>query len=244
MMSDRYSRAFSPCLLIISLLLSSCASLKGEHKAAVPVAQPAPQAQLPPQPVAQAQPAPEVQRVPQAQAQPTKPPVQPPAVRKPQNLPVPEPARPIATTKQLVEKGDYQRALDEYRASHRRRPRDQALTVEYAKSVEDMKSAADKAYEKEEYPTAGRTYDLLLKRHGEFKDFVQTLTFDRTYLNQRLSLCKKSLSARGFQEYRKGNLSEAILLWQGLLTLDPNNEDIKKAMITATEQQRNLQTKR
>jgi len=107
-----------------------------------------------------------------------------------------------------------------------------------------MKSVADQAYEKEEYLSAGRTYDLLFRRHGEFKDFASTLTFDRAYLNQRLSLCKKSLSVRGFQEYRKDNLSEAILLWQGLLTIDPNNEDIKKAMSTATEQQRHLQTKK
>jgi len=135
-------------------------------------------------------------------------------------------------------------ALDEYGAGYRKHPKDQALLAEYAKSVEEMKSTADKAYEKEEYSPAGRTYDLLLKRYDQFKDFSRMLTFDRTYLRQKLVHCKKGLSVRGFQEYRKGNLSEAIVLWQGLLALDPNNKDIKKAVATATEQQKNLQTKR
>ena len=143
-----------------------------------------------------------------------------------------------------MEAGEYQKALDEYDVRYRKHPRGRTVTTEYAKTVEEMRSAADKACDEQEFAAAGRTYDLLLKRYDRFKDFAHLLTFNRAYLNQKVSLCKKSLSVLGFQEYRKGNLSEAIAMWRGFLMIDPNNEDIKKAMNTATEQQKNLQRKK
>ena len=48
---------------------------------------------------------------------------------------------------------------------------------------------------------------------------------------------------QGFQEYRKGNLDKSIVLWQSLLAIDPHNKDIKEAVRTATQQQKNLQEK-
>jgi len=143
-----------------------------------------------------------------------------------------------------MEAGEYQKALEEYGVRYRKHPGDQALIKEYAKSVGEMKAAADKACDEKEYAMAGRIYDLLLKRYAQFKNFAHMLTFNKAYLDQKLSLCKKSLSVMGFQEYRKGNLNEAITMWRGLLTIDPHNEDIRKALNTATEQQKNLQTKK
>jgi tetratricopeptide (TPR) repeat protein len=143
-----------------------------------------------------------------------------------------------------MEAGEYQKALEEYGVRYRKHPGDQALTKQYVKSVEEMKAAADKACDEKEYATAGRIYDLLLKRYAQFKNFAHMLTFNKAYLDQKLSLCKKSLSVMGFQEYRKGNLNEAITMWRGLLMIDPHNEDIRKALNTATEQQKNLQTKK
>ncbi len=167
----------------------------------------------------------------------------PPAPKIPTGVTA-EPPQETSSPKQRVESGEYQRALDESGARYRKHPRDQALRTEYVTSIEGMKSAADRECEEEEFSSAGRMYDLLLKRYGQFRDLAHMLSFNRDYLNKKLAVCKKSLSVRGFQEYRKGNISQAILLWQGLLSLDPNNEDIKKAVITAKEQQKNLQKNR
>jgi hypothetical protein len=46
------------------------------------------------------------------------------------------------------------------------------------------------------------------------------------------------------EQYRKGNLAEAIAVWQGILLFDPDNIEIKKAIDTATEQLKKLQKKR
>ena len=239
-MSGRHRPGIPLCLLALVFLLSGCATARSDRKPAVPDAQPSPRAESSPR-VPDVQPLPAAESSPRVQAQlPSKPPTQAP-VRKP-TTPPQEPSQP--SPNRLVEAGEYQKALEEYGVRHRKYPRDQALTTEYAKSVEEMKSAADKACDEKQFAAAGRTYDVLLKRYAQFKDFAHLLTFNNAYLNQKLSLCKRSLSVLGFQEYRKGNLNEAIVMWRGLLMIDPNNEDIKKAVNTATQQQKNLQKKK
>jgi hypothetical protein len=227
-MSDHPCRRILVYALLVCLVLPGCAA-KTTQKMAPSDEQPSP----PVRSSAHTQ----GQRPPKAPAQGT-------AAQKPSAAVAAESAEATMSPKQHAKAGDYEKALDEYAADYRKHPRDQALTAEYMKSVEEMKSAADKAYEEEGFSSAGRVYDLLLKHYGQFKDFAQRLTFDKAHLNRKLSSCKKSLSVRGFQEYRKGNLNEAIVMWQGLLAIDPNNEDIQKTVNTATEQQRNLQRKK
>lgn len=117
------------------------------------------------------------------------------------------------------------------------------MMKEYAKSLEGIKSTADKALEKRDFASAGRMYYVLQDNYTKFNNVTQMLTFNSAYLNTKLSYCKKSLSMQGFQEYRKGNINKAIVLWQSLLVIDPNNKDIKEAVRTATLQQKNLQGK-
>jgi cytochrome c-type biogenesis protein CcmH/NrfG len=56
-----------------------------------------------------------------------------------------------------------------------------------------------------------------------------------------LKKCRAQLTRDGLDQYRKGNLKEAIAIWQGLLQFDPDNAEIRKAVDTATEQLKKLQ---
>jgi tetratricopeptide (TPR) repeat protein len=134
-----------------------------------------------------------------------------------------------------------QKSIDDYKAEYTRDPNNQALVREYVKTLEEMKSTADRALEREDYSSACRDYRVLYKNFGEFKGFAHMLSFDRGKLNTKLMTCKDGLSKRGFYEYRQGNLHQAILLWQDYLTIDPYSADIKKALTTAKLQQKNLQ---
>jgi tetratricopeptide (TPR) repeat protein len=157
------------------------------------------------------------------------------------NIPVQEPVQAATLARQHIDAGEYQQAINDYKSEYQNRPQDQALVKEYVKGLKDIKTAADKAVGEEDYASAGRIYDILLKNYAGFRDFSQELSFDKVRLTAKLSHCKKSLSAQGFQEYRKGNLGEAIALWQSLLAIDPDNADIKGAVKTAKLQQKNLQ---
>lgn len=143
--------------------------------------------------------------------------------------------------KRTVASGDHQKIINDYKADYAKNPHDQVLVKEYVKSLEEIKVVADRALEREDYASAGKTYKVLLKNYPDFKGFAHMLSFDKTKLNTKVTNCKTSLSKKGFQEYREGNLREAISLWQDYLAIDPNNADIKKAVNTAKLQQKNLQ---
>ncbi len=152
-----------------------------------------------------------------------------------------KPAQAAKPAQKHIETGEYQKAIDVYNVEYQKHPHDLSLAREYVKSIENIASAADKAFDKKDFASAGRNYDILLKNYAHFKGFEKKLSFNTIDLNEKLSYCKKAIFKRGFQEYRKGNLSEAIELWEDLLVIDPQNTDIKKALRTAKLQQKNLQ---
>ena len=152
-------------------------------------------------------------------------------------------ARVANLAKKHMEAGECQKAINVYVVVYRKHPNDQALVNEYVKSIENIKSAADNALYKENFASAGRKYGVLQKNYAHFKRFEKKLSFKNTYLDEKIYYCKKVLFIRGFQEYRKENLSEAIALWQDLLSIDPQDADIKKLLKTAKVLQKNLQEK-
>jgi tetratricopeptide (TPR) repeat protein len=152
-------------------------------------------------------------------------------------------AQTATLAKEHMEAGEYQKAIDVYHVEYRRYPNNQALVREYVKSLENIKSTADKALDKENFASAARKYDVLLKNYEHFKGFDKKLSFNSTHLNEKFYYCKKALLKQGFEEYRKDNLSEAIALWQDLFVIDPTNADIKELLRTAKLQQKTLQEK-
>lgn len=146
-----------------------------------------------------------------------------------------------AVARQSLEAGKYQNAIEEYSVEYRSRPQDQTLISEFVQSLETIKATADTASKKKDFASAGRIYDVLLKNYSRFDEFGRRLSFDKTQLTAKLSHCKEALSAQGFQEYREGNISRAIAVWQSLLVFDPDNADIKGALKTARLQQKNLE---
>jgi tetratricopeptide (TPR) repeat protein len=149
-------------------------------------------------------------------------------------------ARTSGMAKKHLDAGDYQKAIAFYEGARKNHPHDRALLNEYTKSIEVIKTAADEAFNREDFVSACGSYDVLLKKYQDFDDLNMKLSFDGTRLDENFSSCKNMLSKQGFEEYRKGNLSQAIVLWQALLAIDPDNAVIQKALDTARLQQKNL----
>jgi tetratricopeptide (TPR) repeat protein len=133
-----------------------------------------------------------------------------------------------------------QKGIDGYKAECAKHPNDQSLAQEYIKGLEHLRTSADREAEKEAFTASGRLYNVLLENYQSFQAFSKMLSFDQDYLKTKLSYCKTILSRKGFEAYRKGNVSEAIGYWQDYLSIDPSDKDIKKAVDTASVQQKNL----
>jgi len=147
----------------------------------------------------------------------------------------------LSRSNRYLRAGDYQSAIDTFRTAYAKYPEDKPLLRSYQKAVEEMKGSADRAFDREECVSAGRSYRLLLKNYPHFKDFAQQLSFDKKYLNARITHCREYLFKRGLEEYRSGDIKDAISTWEGLLSFDPENAEAGKAYNAATSQLENLQ---
>jgi tetratricopeptide (TPR) repeat protein len=145
---------------------------------------------------------------------------------------------------QSLQSGDYQNAIDVYRTALKAYPDDRAFTVEYAKSVEKIRSIGDAALAKENYALAGKVYYVLEKNLSSFGGIEKKLSFNKEGLKERIAGCRSALTKRGLEQYRRGDLTGAIATWKTVLVFDPDNADIKKSINTASVQLKKLEQKK
>jgi tetratricopeptide (TPR) repeat protein len=138
--------------------------------------------------------------------------------------------------------GNFTKAVGLYRAALKDQPEEKSARADYASAILEIKAAGDKALAGRDYATAGRIHGLLLNNLESFeglegiggKAAAASLKKDR--LVDTIKVCSQSLTNSGLAEYRKGNLEEAIAIWDSLLVFDPGNAEIKKAVETAKAQ--------
>jgi tetratricopeptide (TPR) repeat protein len=135
--------------------------------------------------------------------------------------------------------GNYAKALAVYQAALKDYPGDKAAKAAYLKGVGEIKGVGDKALAEKDYVLAGKVNGLLLKNFesiGGTADEAAGKAMSRQELEEAIRACSSGLTNGGLVEYRKGNIEIAIALWDELLSFDPGNAEIKKAVETAKAQ--------
>ncbi len=136
--------------------------------------------------------------------------------------------------------GDYKSAFDVYTDVCRKYPNDEMLLRNYSKTFQDIHRVADEAFSKEDFALSGQAYYALEKNNSYCPEPFHAPHY-KGRLHERLKDCSLYLSQHALAEYRKGNLAEAISIWQSILAFDPDDEIYMKAIDTATIQLKNLQ---
>lgn len=137
--------------------------------------------------------------------------------------------------------GYIQKGIELYKGLHQQEPQDQTLRRDYVALLESIKSHGDIAYEKNDLLLAGCTYRILWNNFSSFNSVRSSLSFNRDLLNINLKKCQKKLFENGLEQYRMGDLNMAISIWRSILTFDPENQEVKRALNTAIQQSKNLQ---
>ena len=139
-----------------------------------------------------------------------------------------------------LEAGKFQRAIDICKEIYQKYPQDPTVRNGYIKTLESIKSGGDGAFEKSDFALAGYVYEILLKNVSSVDRLNGSFSFNREDLTTRIRDCKKILFENGLEQYRSGNLNQAISLWKSILAFDPENQEIKKAVDMAILQSKNL----
>lgn len=142
--------------------------------------------------------------------------------------------------RQALAEGDYLRALDGFKVLPPEVLRDPALSAGLRRIMEEIKGLADKALARKDFVAAGKGYAILWQGYPLTQQIGLSLAFTRNDPEEGVNNCRAQLTREGLDQYRKGNLKEAIAIWQGLLQFDPDNAEIRRAVDTATEQLKKL----
>lgn len=137
-----------------------------------------------------------------------------------------------------LKRGEVQKAIDIYRDLHLQYPWDPIVRDRYIRILESIKGRADAAFRNDDLALAGWTYKLLLKNYPSH--LARLLSYNNELLDAKIESCRKILFENGLEQYRFGNLPQAISVWRSILTFDPENPEVKKAVDTAILQSRNL----
>jgi tetratricopeptide (TPR) repeat protein len=137
--------------------------------------------------------------------------------------------------------GEFRKAIDLCNDTYQKHPQDPTVRSRYIRTLESIKGGGDSAFEKSDFVLAGCVYGLLLKNYSSVGGLNGSLSFKREGLTARIGDCKKILFENGLEQYRSGNLNQAIFLWKSILVFDPENQEIKKAVDMASLQSKNLQ---
>jgi tetratricopeptide (TPR) repeat protein len=137
---------------------------------------------------------------------------------------------------QALEAGDSEKAIEVYNTRYLENPDDADWLVGFVSILEEIKRTGDGSFSIKNFVLAGRAYSSLLKYFKSFEKFRASLSFSEKSLDEGLKVCRTELNKKALEQYRKENLAEAISIWQGLLTFDPDNIETKKAIETATIQ--------
>ena len=139
-----------------------------------------------------------------------------------------------------LKRGDFQKGIDAYRGVIQQYPSDTAVSNLFVSLLESIKRQADLDFKRKDIAPAGRTYRILLRNYYSLGHLKRSLSYNAGLLHTEIETCQRTLFEEGLDHYRSGNLSQAISTWRDILTFDPENLEVKRAMSKAILQSRNL----
>lgn len=137
---------------------------------------------------------------------------------------------------QALAAGQYEKAFAILAGALKDSPGDPDLRTVLERAFKETGAAADRELSAGEFAAAGRKYALLRDAPAGLKSMTYATGLDSAELERALKRCSASLTNLGLIEYRKGNLAGAITIWESLLSFEPDNVEVKKAVQTARAQ--------
>jgi tetratricopeptide (TPR) repeat protein len=140
-------------------------------------------------------------------------------------------------SRKSLDSGDFERALAGFKAALKKNPRNKELTANYIRTVEEVKRTADIAMGRRDYARAGDIYQVLVNSYPDFGAFAAKLTFKGAQLEKAQKACRVALvDGRAQQALKAGKIALAIETFQGALSEDPGDADLKTEYLGTIEE--------
>jgi tetratricopeptide (TPR) repeat protein len=132
--------------------------------------------------------------------------------------------------------GQHEKAFGILAEALKESPGDSGLRTVVERVFKETRAAADRDLSAGEFAAAGKRYALLRDAPAGLKRMMPPAGLDDEGLERAVKRCSAGLTNLGLIEYRKGNLAGAVAIWESLLSFEPDNAEVKKAVQTARAQ--------
>ena len=136
-----------------------------------------------------------------------------------------------------MEKKSYRQAIELMNDKNR-----EGLEREYVLAVNGLLEVGTDAYASGDFAAAARTFKFVLNEYPLEPSLRERVSHDPKRIRALLETCKGRLMEQGLDEYRQGNLENAISKWKLLLAISPGHQEARKAVETAKVQLQTLQS--
>ncbi len=135
-----------------------------------------------------------------------------------------------------LEAGRFQKAIDLCDEIYQKYPQDMAVQSGYIRTLESIKSSGDRAFERNDFETAGNIYEILGKNWSHFAGFSPSLSFERSYLEKRAKTSKCLFIGGQVSSYVKaGEFQRAIDISKELHQKYPQDPGVRTGYIQTLE---------
>lgn len=140
----------------------------------------------------------------------------------------------------LVKKGNYQKALKTIQTGLKNGKTELYYGAVYVNAINGVLKEGNDFYSSGDYASAGPAFRAALDNYPSVESLRAGINYPPGEIEKHLKGCSQKLMEEGLLSYRQGQLDSAISTWRMIEKFDPENEEAKKALHTATTQREQL----
>ncbi len=135
-----------------------------------------------------------------------------------------------------LQEGGYERALELFSAAWKEKPGHAGVAREFDNAVLALKKSGDAAYAQRKWEEAGKRWMGTLRYITHPAANPRDYPFTQSEVRAKVDTLTAALTQKALTEYRRGEVSAAIVDWKTILAYDPRNEEAARSLQTATKQ--------
>jgi len=135
-----------------------------------------------------------------------------------------------------VEMGKFQMAIDLYEERYQKHHQSPVVRNNYINLLESIKTKGDQAFERNDFKSAGKIYEVLAKNWVHFADFSQWVSFDKDLLEKKIRTSRCHFTEEQVSSHLKaGDFQKAVDLYKGIYQKYPQDPAVRNGYISTLE---------
>lgn len=140
-----------------------------------------------------------------------------------------------------IQKNDYKAALD-LMQDDTGKEKEFRYGIKYISAINELLVQGEKKMIKLDYENSGKIFNFVMQNYPNDNLTRKKIIYTEEKINEYLYLCSEKIMEMGLSEYRKGNLWNAVSIWEKILIFNPRYVEANNAIETTKKQMNNIRS--